>query len=351
MKPIIIIPALNPNRYFLSLVNSLNIMGFTIVAVDDGSDIEYKHIFNMLKRNSKCIVRTHEENLGKGAAIKTAISYIKIHYPESIGFITADADGQHSPEDILKLAEALEKNPNTLFFGSRDFKLGKIPFRSYFGNKMTSLVYLMTVGRSCPDTQTGLRCIPMKYADKCLKIKGNRYEYEMNFLIEMGKKRVDMQYVPISTIYIDDNSESHFSPIQDSARIYYNILKYSFSSILSAVIDLLVFTLGVTLFFGSQTIGIFFSTTIARFISGNFNFFMNKHWVFQSKNDLKEESKGYILLFLSQMLLSWLLVNLLKSTSINLTVVKMGVDSLLFCGSYLIQRKFIFAKRQKERLT
>lgn len=350
MKPIIIIPALNPNRYFLSLINSLNIMGFTIIAVDDGSDSEYKHIFDTLKRNSKCIVRTHEVNQGKGAAIKTAISYIKLHFPESIGFITADADGQHSPEDIFRLAQALEYDPETIFLGTREFKLGKIPFRSYFGNKMTSLVYLLSVGRGCPDTQTGLRCIPMKYADKCLRIKGDRYEYEMNFLIEFGKKRVPMQYMPISTIYIDDNSESHFKPINDSARIYFNILKYSFSSIMSAIVDLLAFTLGVNLLFGSGTTGIFFSTTIARFISGNFNFFMNKHWVFRSKNNVKEESKGYIALFLTQMLLSWLLVNLFKGTALNLTVVKMGVDTVLFFGSYLIQRKFIFSKKQKESL-
>lgn len=351
MKPIIIIPALNPNRYFLRLVNNLSMQGFTIVAVDDGSDIEYKHIFGMLQDKTNVFIRTHDTNLGKGAAIKTAIAYIKMHFRDSIGFITADADGQHSTEDILRLSDALEKNPNSIFLGTREFEFGKIPLRSYIGNKLTSLVYYMTVGRKCADTQTGLRCIPMKYADQCLKIKGNRYEYEMNFLIEMGKKRVDMRAIPISTLYFDDNWESHFNPVQDSARIYYNIFKYSFSSIISAVIDLLVFTLGVGLLFGTQTVGIFFSTSIARFISGNFNFLMNKYWVFGSKNDVREESKGYIALFLSQMILSWFLVNLFRTTSLNLTVVKMCVDSVLFCGSYIIQKKFIFAKKQKERLS
>jgi len=181
-------------------------------------------------------------------------------------------------------------------------------------------------------------------------ISGNRYEYEMNMLIEFARLNVTMLYHPISTIYMNDNEESHFHPVSDSARIYFNIAKYSISSILSAVIDLLAFTLGAKVLFGASVLGIFFSTTIARFISGNFNFFMNKHWVFESKHNLKEESRGYIVLFLSQMLLSWFFVNLFKSLASDITVVKMIVDTLLFCVSYIVQRRFIFNKKHVEKL-
>ncbi|NLI92530.1 MAG: hypothetical protein GX434_10100 [Peptococcaceae bacterium] len=53
--------------------------------------------------------------MGKGAALKTGIQYAAQNYPECCGYVTADADGQHAPEDILKVADSLEQNPGHLF--------------------------------------------------------------------------------------------------------------------------------------------------------------------------------------------------------------------------------------------
>ena len=45
---------------------------------------------------------THAENMGKGRALKTAFACILENFPEVPGAVTADSDGQHTPESIIR---------------------------------------------------------------------------------------------------------------------------------------------------------------------------------------------------------------------------------------------------------
>ncbi|MFA6807561.1 MAG: glycosyltransferase family 2 protein, partial [Eubacteriales bacterium] len=227
MKPVVIIPALNPDGKLITLVQDLKKIDLQIIIINDGSSQEYKSIFETLKSKYQCEICNHFKNMGKGAALKTGIKYAMVNYPESSGYVTADADGQHTPEDILKIVNSLEKNSNSLILGARSFNKKEIPFKSLFGNRITSFVYFLSTGKRCADTQTGLRGIPKGLGELCLSVSGDKYEYEMNMLLEMGRKGVSFIYVPIATIYLEDNKSSHFNPIKDSIIIYLNILKYS----------------------------------------------------------------------------------------------------------------------------
>lgn len=62
-----------------------------------------------------------------------------------------------------------------------------------------------------------------------LTIPGDRYEYEMNMLMNFAYKGNPFVYVPIETIYLEKNKSSHFHPVKDSVRIYSNILRYNFA--------------------------------------------------------------------------------------------------------------------------
>lgn len=229
MKPVIIIPTLNPDQRLVSLVEKLKEVDITIVIVNDGSKEECSDIFETLSSRFQCDIFNHAKNMGKGAAIKTGISYVSKAYPESCGFVTADGDGQHAASDILKVAEALEKNSKSLILGSRDFSERDIPFKSRWGNRITSLVFKLSTGKECPDTQTGLRGISNKFKEICLSVPGDRFEYEMNMLLEFVGHNIPLMHVPIATIYLENNKSSHFNPVKDSIRIYSDILKYSFS--------------------------------------------------------------------------------------------------------------------------
>ena len=78
------------------------------------------------------------------------------------------------------------------------------------------------------DTQTGLRGIPASAIPTMVTIDGERYEYEMNVLLKLRDMKLGVFEVPIETIYIDDNSGSHFNPVRDAIRIYAVIFKYLF---------------------------------------------------------------------------------------------------------------------------
>lgn len=174
-------------------------------------------------------------------------------------------------------------------------------------------MFLLSTSQRCNATQTGLRGIPKIFTGKCLAIPGNRYEYEMNFLMEICRSKIPFVEVPIATIYLENNQASHFRAIKDSALIYLNILKFSLSSFVSAIIDNSLFTLLINLVFSATSIGILAATVIARLMSGYMNFLINKHWMFQYKSNQNIVAVQYGILFVCQMILSWFFVSSLSS--------------------------------------
>ena len=102
-QAIIIIPAYQPNDSLLRLVRNLRAVGFRVIAVDDGSGPDYAHLFSEAEQEG-CVIARHPKNMGKGAALKTGVREAIRRYGPGNAYITADADGQHLPEDILKIA-------------------------------------------------------------------------------------------------------------------------------------------------------------------------------------------------------------------------------------------------------
>ena len=93
----VIIPAYEPDEKMIRLLQTLQKVGIErIVVVDDGSGNEYRSLFEQAKQLG-AVVLTHAVNLGKGRALKTAFNEVLNRYPEAIGAITADSDGQHTP--------------------------------------------------------------------------------------------------------------------------------------------------------------------------------------------------------------------------------------------------------------
>lgn len=336
MKPVVIIPAYNPDDRLLEVVKPLNDRGLKIVIVDDGSSTDRRYIFKKAETEFGCEVCRHLQNKGKGAALKTGIKYASEHYPDICGYVTADADGQHLTQDIIKIAEVLENNPQCLILGVRNFNFRNTPLRSILGNRIASFVFMLNTGRWCKDTQTGLRGIPLKYLDICLATPGDRYEYEMNFLLEIAKNGGEILTIPISTVYFNGNNKSHFNPFLDSIRIYLNIFKYSLSSLVSSFVDLTLFTLIVGML-NIDSGGILVATVTARTFSGLVNFLFNKHWVFQSKKGYKCELVKYFVLFFAQMMFSGMLVTILSKLPLPLIVVKVCVDTALFLISVSVK--------------
>ena len=352
----IIIPTLNPTKQLEEYVDSLLQAGFRhMIVVNDGSDIVYKQIFDNLEKKDGVIVLNHAINMGKGRALKDAFNYYLSYMTnECRGIITVDSDGQHHIQDVLELSENLiklieneqEAERKKLILGVRNFAQD-VPLKSKFGNRMTCLVMKMLYGGNISDTQTGLRGMTNELMKEILLLKGERFEYETMMLIYALQKKIEIMEIPIKTIYINDNSETHFRPIQDSASIYFFIastfFKYIFSSLSASIIDLLVFQFLLLLFSkDNMGVNVTIATIIARIISSIYNFSINKKIVFKSSKKVQALFKYYILC-ISQMIVSALMVSFIFNiTHWYAVVIKMVVDSILFLCSYQIQRIWVF---------
>lgn len=342
---IILIPTLNPNQRLTELIEELNAAGFfKIIVVDDGSEKKYRSFFSIYEEK-KCIVEHHRINLGKGAAIKTGILSSIRNFGRGYGIITVDSDGQHLVKDIKKVADAMEKNPNELILGTRNFDEEKVPWKSRMGNKITAAFFRASSGVRCDDTQTGLRGIPPRLLDLALEESGMRYEYEMEFLSD-AVQQVPLHMIPITTVYENDNRGSHFRPVQDSLRIYKRPLRFLGASVAGAASDFLLFFIISQVVFMPHVQAVFAATIMARFGSGIVNFQLNRHISFQSNEPVGKEAARYFTLFITQMLLSAAGVSVL-SLMLPLILSKVIIDVGLFFFSYVIQKRWVFKKGDK----
>lgn len=333
---VVIIPAYEPDKKLVKLISELyENTNYRILVVNDGS-AETK-IFDEIRPYAQVLI--HEKNCGKGAAIKTAMEYILDNMPYEDGLCTADADGQHKVQDIQRICTALTKNDKKLILGTRCFD-GKIPLRSKLGNKITEAVFSAVSGKKLSDTQTGLRAFSTKLIPFMLDIKGNRYEYEMNVLLECAENGIEWLEVPIETVYLDEkNTSSHFNTVKDSFRIYCGILKFSGSSFLSFLLDYALFNLFMTMTSG---FAIVWCNIAARIMSSVFNYCINRKYVFKSKDNPFKTAIQYFLLAICILAANSLILKSFTYIGISAAAAKILTEITLFICSLTVQRFFIF---------
>lgn len=340
-KRIALIPAYEPDEKLIQLLKELVPTGMDIIVVNDGSDASYNPIFEEAAKYAK--VLNHIQNYGKGRALKTGMMDILAAYKESYVVITLDADGQHTVKDAQKIADFASEHPHALVLGSRKFQ-GDIPLRSKFGNTLTKSVYYLSTGTKIQDTQTGLRAFTHRNIHPLLDIEGERYEYEMNVLLEATELGIEIKELPIQTIYLDNNTSSHFDSMKDSFRIYKEIIKFSASSIISFALDYMLFSLLFLI-----TGGLFLSNIMARCLSSIFNFLVNKKYVFRSQENIKTAAIKYFSLVALLLLGNSVCISLLhQGLGVNVFLSKLLTEVILFFISLSVQKFFIFTKKEKD---
>ena len=342
---VIMIPAYNPDEKFIRHLQNLTENGYEqIIVIDDGSREDTKHFFVEARENYGCHIVKHSVNLGQGRAYKSGFNYYLDAYPETIGLIQCDCDGQHSIEDIVRCTELLRENKEKFILGIRDFDAKDIPFRSRFGNKCTGFVFKAFCGLDISDTQTGLKGIPKSFIPRLMETPGERFEYASSVLLETKKAGVEILQFPIQTIYINGNETSHFNPLLDSIRIYSLILKYLFSSLSAFVVDIAAYVVFLELLRGiAPAFYIVLATYCAKVLSCTYTFFLNKKFVFESKKNGASPAIKFVLLCVLQSTCSGFLTNgVVMLTSWNEVLCKIIVDVLLFFVSFQVQNRWVF---------
>lgn len=342
MKDIVVlIPSLEPKEEFIDFVKKLRKDFANIIVVNDGSSKKYNDIFEKIEQYAT--VLKHNKNKGKGRALKTGFEYIKDNYHNVVGIITADSDGQHSIEDIIKCANKLKKHKNRLILGIRNFSLPSIPSRNKFGNKLTRYILYNYTGVDIGDTQTGLRGYGLTNIDKYLSIPGERFEYEMNTLIMLKELNIEIMEVHINTIYSRVDYSSHFDPIKDSLKVYKLFTKYILSSFGSFILELVLFFIFLKMIPNMSLLFVFYITILSKLIPQIVRYFINKKVLSNNYKTMFSFSKYFNFLFLSVVLSS--LNTYLVINSPLLWLFKIFIEIILVVIITFLRNKIQFKNR------
>lgn len=372
----VVLPSYKPDEKLLLAVIALEEEGFDdIIIVNDGSGADFTEKFNEVEKRPTVTLLVHPVNRGKGAALKTAFKYC-LENRKGKGVVTVDGDGQHLPKDVKACSEEMMRT-GKIVLGCRDFSLPFVPPRSKRGNRLTSKVFKIFVHMECSDTQTGLRAIPHDLLAFMLTIPGERYEYETNMLLYMKREEHEHREVTIETVYINENETSHFHPFRDSFRIYWQIVKYLFtstfmlflySSMICYFLDWTIFTVLEHLLTGRipDEIATIAPYVLARGVSSILNYLINRR-VFKCKGRVASTIFKYYALAVAIFAVGSVSVFLLSKGLLQFSgvaaafpgsegvawlrsIIKLPIDAILYVISYNIQRKFVFPKKNNSEV-
>lgn len=213
-----VIPTYQNAKTLLKVVADVHRVVDTVFVVDDGSNDCTAALLDKATGNERPEkVLTHPKNCGKGAALKTGLTYARQQ-----GFryaVTVDADGQHRADDIPALLKAVEEEPDALAIGSRGLQHENMPAKSTFANRFSNFWFALQTLQRLPDTQSGLRVYPLRRLHG-LRWMSARYEAELTLLVFSAWAGVKLLPVPVSVYYPPrDQRVTHFRPGRDFTRI------------------------------------------------------------------------------------------------------------------------------------
>lgn len=345
----IVIPAYCPSPALTGYASELlAAQSGPVAVVDDGSGPAYSAVFDALAELPGCTVLRHPRNLGKGAAIKTAIRWYRSSGAELGGIITADCDGQHTVRDVLRLAAALAEAPDSLILGVRTFGPGTPP-KSAAGNRIISRLMSVLYGIELEDTQTGLRALPNRLLPTLESLPGDRYEYELNMLLQANRMCVPFITVPIETLYFNNNAGSHFRAVADTLRIAallsVGLIQYALSSAASAIVDVAFYGLLVKFVLDGLpfSLRLALAAAGARVISSLVNYTCNRKLPYVQNERLFPTLLRYYALWACQLTASIGLVwTLHEWLGMDELWAKLIVDLGLAAASYQVQMRWVF---------
>ncbi len=223
-----VIPAYQDEKHIGDIVRRTREQLDHVLVIDDGSRDQTAQ----RAREAGAEVIVHDQNRGKGEAIKTGLEHwLAAASPSSGGFdreikwvTLLDSDGQHLPEEIDQfIAAAASTTKPTFFIGNRMNDLAGMPFIRRVVNRYMSKRISRVCGQKIPDTQCGFRMLDRRLIPEVLG-GGHRFDYDTEVLIIASRKGYGIESVPITTVYSDQVSKIH--PVRDAFRFFRLMWRY-----------------------------------------------------------------------------------------------------------------------------
>ena len=213
-----IIPAYREEKHISDVIRRTREQLDHVLVVDDGSSDKTAQC----ARDAGAEVIVHNQNRGKGEAIKTGLRHWLDR--QFIYVIILDADGQHLPEEIDRFIAAAASSAGCSFFlGNRMKNLTGMPFIRRVVNRYMSRRISGFCGQKIPDTQCGFRMLDRQLIPELLG-GANRFDYETEMLIIASRKGCRIESVPITTVYSDEVSK--IQPMRDALRFFKLMRRY-----------------------------------------------------------------------------------------------------------------------------
>jgi dolichol-phosphate mannosyltransferase len=175
-----------------------------IIGVDDGSTDGTRKLLRTVADETI----EFDVNKGKGAALRAAFS--KALEKGAAAVLTIDSDGQHDPAFAPDIVRALDRAD--IVIGTRDLSGAHVPKHRRIANMISSAATRAVSGGKVRDSQSGYRAMKAEVLRK-VDAKGDRYEFETDFIIRAARSGFTTVNVPISTIY---GSPSYFREFRDA---------------------------------------------------------------------------------------------------------------------------------------
>ena len=222
MKISIVIPVYNEEKTVQEMISKVSQIPFEkeILVIDDGSTDKTAEILHSLQEGSLILLR-HEQNKGKGAALRTGFSRASGEI-----IIIQDADLEYNPEDYPALLRPILEGKADVVYGSR-FLGGPhrvLFFWHYAGNRFLTLLSNILSNLNLSDMETGYKVFKKEVLNQ-IKLKSNRFGFEPEFTIKIAKKKMRVYEVPIS-YYGRDYSEGKKITWKDGLAAIYALFRF-----------------------------------------------------------------------------------------------------------------------------
>jgi len=212
----VVMPTYNNATTLLDVIQRVLPLGLPVIVVDDGSTDATRQLLQDANLQGVTVV-THDVNRGKGKALVTGFKHAM-----AAGYnyaVTIDSDGQHYPEDIPLLLQALPADHDALVVGERDMNQPNMPQGNTRANKFSNFWFTLQTGLRLGDTQTGFRLYPL-HRLRWLGLTTSRYEAELEMLVFAAWHGTPIIPVKVRVYYPPQGERvTHFRPIMDFARI------------------------------------------------------------------------------------------------------------------------------------
>ena len=213
-----VIPAYQDEEHIGDIVRRTRERLDHVLVVDDGSSDQTAQ----RAREAGAEVIVHNQNRGKGEAIKTGLRHWLGREVTWVNLL--DSDGQHLPEEIDRFLTAAAGATQPIFLiGNRMNNLTGMPFIRRLVNRYMSRQISRLCRQDIPDTQCGFRMLNRQLIPELLG-GGDRFDYDTEVLIIASRKGYRVESVPITTVYSDQVSKIH--PVRDALRFLKLMWRY-----------------------------------------------------------------------------------------------------------------------------